>query len=182
MALINCPDCGKEVSDKVTNCIHCGCPLDKRIYMEQTDDAKIDDKLINRLLADGMKTQAVKEVQRITGWSFIEAKEYIMLYSTEKNTKSKTQIYTTAPRKVRCPRCDNNIYENTLKCPYCGLDNIGSELIKKEREDSILKANTVKCPKCGSTQIQAVPRKWSLMTGILTNKVDRVCLNCKHKF
>ena len=41
---------------------------------------------------------------------------------------------------------------------------------------------TIKCPRCGSTQIQAVPRKWSIMTGILTNKVDRVCLNCKHKF
>ena len=27
MALINCPDCGKQVSDKTQNCIHCGCPI-----------------------------------------------------------------------------------------------------------------------------------------------------------
>lgn len=27
MALINCPDCGKEVSNKAFACIHCGCPL-----------------------------------------------------------------------------------------------------------------------------------------------------------
>lgn len=27
MALIKCPDCEKEVSDKAENCIHCGCPL-----------------------------------------------------------------------------------------------------------------------------------------------------------
>lgn len=27
MALINCPDCGKEVSDSAKNCIHCGCVL-----------------------------------------------------------------------------------------------------------------------------------------------------------
>jgi transcription elongation factor Elf1 len=40
----------------------------------------------------------------------------------------------------------------------------------------------VKCPKCGSTQITAVTKKWSPVTGFLTNKVDRVCLNCKHKF
>lgn len=40
----------------------------------------------------------------------------------------------------------------------------------------------VKCPKCGSTNIQIVPRKWSLLTGFLTNKTDRVCVNCKHKF
>lgn len=27
MALINCPECGKEVSDKIEFCIHCGFPL-----------------------------------------------------------------------------------------------------------------------------------------------------------
>jgi len=42
--------------------------------------------------------------------------------------------------------------------------------------------NTVKCPKCGSTNIQVVPRKWSLLTGFMTNKTDRVCVNCKNKF
>lgn len=29
MALINCPECGKEVSDKVKKCVHCGYPLKK---------------------------------------------------------------------------------------------------------------------------------------------------------
>jgi len=28
VALIRCQDCGKEVSDKSTVCIHCGCPLE----------------------------------------------------------------------------------------------------------------------------------------------------------
>lgn len=27
MALIKCPECGKEISDKAAACIHCGCPL-----------------------------------------------------------------------------------------------------------------------------------------------------------
>ena len=27
MALIKCPDCGREVSDRTTSCIGCGCPL-----------------------------------------------------------------------------------------------------------------------------------------------------------
>ena len=27
MALINCPECGKEISDRSDKCIHCGCPL-----------------------------------------------------------------------------------------------------------------------------------------------------------
>lgn len=40
----------------------------------------------------------------------------------------------------------------------------------------------VHCPRCNSTQIQLVQRNWSFLTGFLTNKVDRVCVKCKHKF
>lgn len=29
MALIKCPECGKEISDKSKACIHCGYPLDR---------------------------------------------------------------------------------------------------------------------------------------------------------
>ena len=27
MSLIKCSECGKEISDKATNCVHCGCPI-----------------------------------------------------------------------------------------------------------------------------------------------------------
>lgn len=27
MALIKCSECGKEISDKATSCVHCGCPI-----------------------------------------------------------------------------------------------------------------------------------------------------------
>jgi len=30
MALIKCNECGKEISDKATTCIHCGCPKPKQ--------------------------------------------------------------------------------------------------------------------------------------------------------
>lgn len=31
MALIKCNECGKEISDKATQCIHCGCPIEKKV-------------------------------------------------------------------------------------------------------------------------------------------------------
>ena len=77
---------------------------------------------------------------------------------------------------IRIPNIDNIYY--IIKCitniTKYNLDNFISS---KEEVSSV-----VKCPKCNSNQIQIVPRKWSLMTGLLTNKVDRVCINCKHKF
>ena len=35
MALIKCNECGKEISDKAINCIHCGCPMNNQ---EKTND------------------------------------------------------------------------------------------------------------------------------------------------
>lgn len=29
MALIKCPECGNEISDKAKACIHCGCPIEE---------------------------------------------------------------------------------------------------------------------------------------------------------
>lgn len=40
----------------------------------------------------------------------------------------------------------------------------------------------VQCPRCKSTQIQMVPRKFSLLTGFATNRIDRVCVRCQKRF
>ena len=40
----------------------------------------------------------------------------------------------------------------------------------------------VRCPRCKSTQIQMVPRKFSLLTGFATNRIDRVCVRCQKRF
>ena len=39
MALIECPECGKKVSDKANACIHCGYPLNEQkedFYIKRT--------------------------------------------------------------------------------------------------------------------------------------------------
>lgn len=38
MALIKCPECGKEISNQAKNCPNCGCPINyEKPYFEQTD-------------------------------------------------------------------------------------------------------------------------------------------------
>lgn len=49
---------------------------------------------------------------------------------------------------------------------------------KKERKEA---EKLPKCSYCGSTNIQVVRRKWSLVTGFMTNKTDRICANCGRK-
>jgi uncharacterized membrane protein YvbJ len=38
MALIKCPDCGKEISDKTEKCLHCGCPINPVIITRERTD------------------------------------------------------------------------------------------------------------------------------------------------
>ena len=40
----------------------------------------------------------------------------------------------------------------------------------------------VQCPYCNSTEIQMVFKKFSLLTGYLTNGYKRVCVRCQRKF
>lgn len=36
MALVKCPECGRQVSDKATACPNCGCPIESNIKKEQS--------------------------------------------------------------------------------------------------------------------------------------------------
>lgn len=40
----------------------------------------------------------------------------------------------------------------------------------------------VQCPYCFSTEIQLVPKKFSILTGFATNSYNRVCVRCQRKF
>ena len=42
MALINCPECGKRVSDKAGNCPNCGCPIQPEQETKTEDVANMN--------------------------------------------------------------------------------------------------------------------------------------------
>jgi DNA-directed RNA polymerase subunit RPC12/RpoP len=43
MALINCPECGKQVSDKAASCPNCGNPIAKPIEMPSNNSDEIEE-------------------------------------------------------------------------------------------------------------------------------------------
>ncbi len=43
-------------------------------------------------------------------------------------------------------------------------------------------SSQTRCPRCHSTEIQLVPRKFTILTGFATNKFDRMCVRCQKKF
>ena len=50
MAIVNCPECKKEVSDKARSCPHCGCPLSENESKSFNDDILCCPKCMSREL------------------------------------------------------------------------------------------------------------------------------------
>lgn len=125
MALIKCPECGKEVSDQADSCPNCGFPIKKQLHKD-----------IENILSDASLSRPVKirEIQKIKQWDLKEIINIVKEYEE------------SHPRSIK----------------------------PKEPTGPV-------CPKCGSTEFTPVRRKWSLMTGIFTNKVDLICNKCGTK-
>ena len=154
MALINCLECNKEISDKATSCPHCGCPIKSAINYSiyivgyrDTDTAVLAG--LNEVLNLNLDYEDVVNILNNLPYKLYEC-----------NTQEEAAILT---KKL------NRWWINI-------------EIRNKNDEPININSNITLCPKCNSTNIQIVPRKWSLLTGIFTNATDRVCVNCKHKF
>lgn len=208
MALINCPECGKEVSDKASACIHCGYPLQD--LKEKTPSSSVNNKEVTAfskptiykpctpyfVLNKTMQSPNHQIWGSVVGGT-IKTGDMVDLCDENYDvlaTCAVTSVYSMgANNKIICfSRLTQEILDKCQHIVYCNcghsVHNICEPISFKEapipvKPLSIKKMeDIIKCPKCGSTQIQMVPRKWSLATGFLTNQVDRVCMRCKHKF
>lgn len=154
MSLIKCPECNKEISDKAKICPNCGCPINNNTKYKVVINGYND-----------TDTSAFAGLEE----TFHRGLEYDDVMS----------ILNNCPYTI-C-ECDtleeSNLYARKLQ--KWGID---VHIVNLYGEIEYVNNNIISCPKCGSTHIQAVPRKWSIFSGLLTNKVDRVCLKCKHKF
>ena len=186
MALIKCPECGKEVSSRAEVCIHCGYPLSE-IYNENKQEVfQILNLRINEY--NSKKNQWVvcgesniTDIKEGDSIDFLDANDNVIeTYDIDTVSVINENTFLLIFKNV------NDIRLNSAKAIIKSGNKLNHAIRMSvptlTRPSHIIEEKQVKCPKCGSTQIQIVPRKWTLSTGFLTNKVDRVCMNCKHKF
>lgn len=154
MSLINCPECNKEVSNRAKICPNCGFPI--------TIESKYEIVITGYHDTDTSACAGIKKTFNLN-----------LSYDDTMN------IFNNCPFAIT--ECDT-LEEATLCLHQLQKWGIDAEIINPDGEHEYINYDTVFCPKCGSTNIQIVPRKWSLFTGLLTNKTDRVCMKCKYKF
>lgn len=108
MALINCPECGKEISDKSKQCIHCGYPLEqKNICLVNGKEHDLS------FLIDGScnSFEAIMKINSITGSCFETSCTIVSEIMKTKqippvlHIKTK-QEYLEEQNKVHCPKCN----------------------------------------------------------------------------
>ena len=115
MALIICPECRKEISDKSETCIHCGYPLINYMCKINDKEYSLKDELSMALVNNDDWIKAIGSLRRKTSLTLSDGKELIELM---KSTKSVPNIYIP-----KHPLEDRSKYENkpfdTITCPYC---------------------------------------------------------------
>lgn len=112
MALIKCPECGREISDKASFCPGCGCPASEFVKSSVFMDTQSElDRLADEIFAE-MPTARLKSKQKlmkVAGISLKEADEMI---------EERYGRYKLGKKAGNFP--------DTKFCPYCGSENIES--------------------------------------------------------
>lgn len=174
MALIICPECGKEISDKSEVCIGCGYPVNEIVVDNRSDLEKLVDEIYYKHKGD--RADSAKELVKRTGMDF---KAAMKLMQDKKNSpevkaeeKRKRQKYKEEQRQL------NRELRESFQT-LCGL---------------VAGSKVAKCPRCRSTSISYDTKKLSIgralvgdaiagapgavLGGLSSKKGYAVCLNC----
>lgn len=179
MALIKCPECNREISDKAKQCIHCGFPLDE--YLQEKDSInKENEKLKEKYWCRNCYRQnKIGEDycefcgNRLTPYYEMENLS-INNHKEENNVEKKPEIkqfngiyrYSLFGQKqeVYCPRCgsdncshyqEQRIVPGKTKTKYsANLNPLKPFTLinKKEkviRKDEVVTDNKIICNSCG---------------------------------
>jgi len=149
MALILCPECGKEVSSMAKACPQCGYPIVENTLEYKVRKIIIEDCCLTAM--DYLETQ---------GYSSDEAYRHVHNYINRHPECIANKI--SGPIPLQCPKCGSrsvkdvwfSIYDHKcqvcghewVKCPECGKSNIE---ITKAAPISAVKSSFNKCKNCG---------------------------------
>ena len=183
MALIKCPEGGKEISDKADHCVNCGCPLQKRPNVDK-----------NQMLYKGNLYDMTDAIIFFKTFDFktweMEHSNYSKLYKIVSkclNLNGGGEVneliryieqYKQVPNFDFIPSGDINKYLTPEHPEY--------EKIKFGSSFNYLKplnSSKPRCPKCGSTSIGVTNRGYSILFGLLGSGTPmNVCMSCGHRW
>lgn len=169
MALIICPECGREISSKARCCVHCGFPMDEIIENQPNNNEES-----NICVIDGRP------------YDLSDVKTKLLLFPTGKLESEKDKEELHKIQKDLCWRIDGfsifasvlltNEIRNTRLVP--STFNAEQYAVKFKKDDGKLH-----CPKCNSTNITTGSRGYNIVWGFIgSGKTVNRCGKCGYKW
>lgn len=188
MALINCPECGKEISDKSKNCIYCGYPIrEQKSDQNQSSaalkqDSNVNNSKIVEMRIANLKTELKEKNTKIKKALIIIACIILAVLGIV-NIQSILIRVPMAPITFLTFLCIIgfgtylfvNLYKAVKIKEY--IDKVSMGIIRFDK--------SIHCPKCGagSEAIGVVNRGYSFLSGFIGSGSPRnVCKRCGYKW
>lgn len=177
MALIKCPECGKEISDKAPACIHCGFPLNQEMPMPEYKYYKI----VLTAFDEAKKNQLVTILGMFFKFSTITAVQ--VCQNTPYQLVAGLLLEECQNIKTEIEKCGGKVEivgdDSSKEHNYYGVNRAWI----KTSAPKPAEPPKPQCPKCGSTAIATVNRGYSIVWGMIgSGKPMNVCQKCGHKF
>lgn len=172
MALINCPECNKQISDKAYACPHCGYP----ISIKNSNDDKYDVTFISFSQNNDYKIKTIKYLRELLNLSLSDAVNIgnnapcvILKNISFDKMKKVEKTFSELDCKIEISQSQNNIEKS----------NSDNDKVNDYYENE----NILRCPRCGSTNVAIGQRGYSLVTGFWgSNKTVNRCGKCGYSW
>ena len=128
MALINCPECGKEISDKSETCIHCGFPMIRIANTKCEVNGAVYDFAeefpVALLPTPGEYVRAYGMISRKTRMRSSDAGRLVDIVRRDKAfPESFTTEFELVDPSILSGSTVSSNSVSVVKCPYCNSGN-----------------------------------------------------------
>ncbi len=170
MALINCPECNKEISDKANSCPHCGYPI----------EAKINEDDLYDVVYYGITTRSVTD-----------RTQFVEIIADMKQTDFSNAVKLINDKQSTLFRGLSSINANTLFYIFSTYAKVvvvptTSTISENYKVDAYInKVNApATCPNCGSTLVAKVQQEFGFFSTFLFGKNKNVnrCGECGYRW
>lgn len=210
MALIKCPECGKEISNKAPACIHCGCPSSEfpivneiqKEVIENASEKEVEPSPSNicifrnkeqdvscisqyyspMSLHDKIHFKQFLELEYgISSFQPVISKEQFSQFDAKLKEWSEFYFLTIQVTAKLALEC---IEHNFCTFEFDVLPRCNKELIKSPVPQQLqpTNSNVVRCPRCGSTSVTTEEKGYGLFGWIGASQKKNLCQKCGHKW
>ncbi len=199
MALIHCPECNKEVSDKAEICVHCGYPISKWIKEENSGSSQsnkinenVKDDNPNNIylyrekeynlteLVDYIKENTHPDVE-INSQTWAEARHILRTYISIGKEEDLLISYIHKYRMLGTTKDRKKYYEHKkAHVSHTQFNYVPAYSNKNNMYNP--SQNVVCCPRCGSTSVTTEEQGYGLFGWIGASQKKNLCQKCGHKW